>query len=112
MDRNLLNRKAIALIEIAVSLVVVSILVYVLLLGGQIVNKIKDVRTDNDLIAVAEACHEYYLNTGHWPSQFSDLQPTFLSKSILDKGFTFKTQTNIMTIIRGNDTVTIVKPRN
>ena len=112
MDSHILNKNAFSLIEIALCVSVMgSILVALLPLGGQIVNRVNDVKTDNDLNVVAQACQQYYASLGHWPSQVSDLQPIFLSSGINGNSYILNPQSNILIISSGPNSITTVRPR-
>ena len=112
MDGYLLNKKAFSLIEVALSLgVIAMILLVVLLLGGQVLNKIKDVKANDDVNAVAQACQLYYRSLGHWPNQVGDLQPTFLSSGINSSNYVLNHQTNILTVTASQTSTTVVRPR-
>ncbi len=111
MDGNFLNKKAFSLTEIAVSLsVIMAILLALLPLGGQMVSGVKGIKTQNDLNFVGQACQQYYRSMGHWPSQLSDLQPSFLNSNINGSNYIFNPQANILTITSGGVSTTVVKP--
>ena len=111
MDGNFLNKKAFSLVEIVVSLsVIMAILLALLPLGGQMVSKVRGIKTDNDLNAIAQACQLYYRSVGHWPNQLSDLQPSFLNSNINGSNYILNPQTNILTVTLGTSSITVVKP--
>ena len=105
------KKKAFSLLEIALSLSVMAVIVLALLpLGGQIIEKIRNVKTDNDLATVALACQQYYQNHGHWPSQVGDLQPDFLFAGFSSVNYILNPQANILTISSDTSSRTVLKP--
>ena len=94
------------------SLSVAAVMIFALLsIGGPTLNKMKDVKANNDLNSVAQACQQYYLSLGHWPSMVSDLQPYFLSVGFNGNSYVFNLQSNIFTIVSGQNSITVVRPR-
>ncbi len=111
--RLLFKIKAFSLLEIALSLSMITVIAMALLpLGGGVIEKMKIVRITNDLKAVAIACGQYYRSFGHWPSQVADLQPDFLSPSINSQVYVLDPQTNILIVSLDLLSVTVIRPQH
>ncbi|MBF0490611.1 MAG: hypothetical protein HQL15_08375 [Candidatus Omnitrophica bacterium] len=100
------------MVEIVLGLLITAVLIAAILpLGGPIIQKVQAVKIQQDLTTVAQACKQYYASLGYWPTQISDLQPYFLSQGFDGRCYVLNSQPNILTIILGSYSITVVKPR-
>jgi type II secretory pathway pseudopilin PulG len=110
MDGYFLKQKGLSLLEIIIGLfVMASLLIALLPLGNQIIEKFRSKNTEDNLSVIGQACQQYYLANGHWPNSIADLQPDFLNHNF--NKFTLISQTNTLTVTVGQSSTTVVKPR-
>lgn len=79
-------------------------------LGTGIISHAKAGQIQNNMKAVGEACRQYYMNYGQWPSNLSDLKPIFLSVSVDTSTYHLNPQDHILTIASTSSSLTISKP--
>ncbi len=81
--RQLSNLRGITLIELAFSLVVLTILITsVAVISLSVINKSKAVRTINEMDALANSCRQYYSFNSVWPGSLNVLYPDFTKRVV------------------------------
>ena len=112
MDSNFLNRKSFSLLEVSLGLVVIVLLLCVSCIYSKgIISNAKATQSTYNLDAIGQACRQYYMRSGQWPSLVSDLQPYFLNSNVGGSRYTLNPQLNILTVSSGTYSITITKPR-